>query len=164
MTRTNRTRRYSTVNLTDTTLATVDQARAALSGTRGTLSRAAFVAAAVDHYVAALADDGVDVDCADIDGVTDLSGTKMPFRPAADWALVDDTVIPNKVWLATGSGPGKTAVLTVTAEILPHLTRGRFGGWKEMLRLAGYRIDTDRELDEHDRVLDDGRVLVPVTV
>lgn len=93
--------------------------------------------------------------------MTDLSGTKMPFRPASNWALVDGTVIPNKVWLATGSGPGKTAVLTVTAEILTHLTRGRFGGWKGMLLLAGYRIDSDRE---HDRVLDDGRVLVPVTV
>jgi hypothetical protein len=158
-----RTSRYSTVNVSTQTLARIDQGRAALAAQRGTFSRAAFLTAAVEHYLDTLADDGYDVDAVGTDQLVDLEGTKIPFRPAADWALVDTSHIPNRVTLATGHGPGRTATFTATAEILPHLTRGRFGGWREMLRSAGYTVDDSRTLPDDQRVLSDGRDIIAIT-
>lgn len=150
---------YSTINTTAETLALVDQCRAALSQTSGTLSRAALVTAAVEHYAASLADEGHPIDAVDVDQFTDLAGTKAPFRPRADWAIID-TAVPPRVQLATGRGPHGAAVLTVVAEVLPHLTHGgHYGSARAMLDLAGYTIDTDRDTD----TLADGRELLPIT-
>lgn len=150
---------YSTINTTADTLALVDQCRAALRQTSGKLSRAALVAAAVEHYAASLADEGHPVDAVDVDQLTDLSGTKIPFRPRADWAIIDTTV-PPRVQLATGRGPRGNTVLTVVAEILPHLTHGgHYGSARAMLDLAGYAVDNDRDTD----VMPDGRELLPIT-
>lgn len=154
--------RYSTVNVTTETLDRIDQARHALAADIGTLSRAAFVTAAVENYLDNLAAGGYALDAPATDQLVNLAGIKIPFRPRADWALVDTGCIPNRVSLATGNGPDGTATLTVTAEILPHLTRGRFGGWREMLRSSGYVIDEDRTLPDDQAILSDGRDIIPI--
>lgn len=155
--------RYSTVNVPAATIDRIDQARACLADELGTFSRAAFVSAAVDHYLDSLAAAGYTVDAVDLSQFVNLDGVKIPFRPPAQWALVDTSITPNRVALAAGHGPGGTATLTVTAEILPHITRGRFGGWREMLRSAGYTVDDSRTLPDDQRVLSDGRDIIAIT-
>lgn len=157
------TPRYGTVNVPVDTLARIDHAREVLAERSGVLSRAALLTAAVEHYLESLADEGYDVDSVPTDQFTDLAGTRIPYRPVAHWAIVDTSVTPNTVSLVTGHGPGRLAVLTETARILPHLVGRRYGSWKEMLNAAGYHIDTSRTLDDRDAELDDGRTLVPVT-
>lgn len=151
---------YSSINTSVDTLALIDQCRAALSQTSGTLSRVALVTAAVEHYAATLAKEGHPVDAVDVDEFADLAGTKVPFRPRAEWAIIN-TAMPPRVQLATGRGPRGNTVLTVVAEILPHLTHGgHYGNAKAMLDLAGYTIDDSRAAD----TLEDGRELLPITI
>lgn len=150
---------YTTVNLPSDVIDVLDAGRAALAHERGATSRPAFVAAAIEHYVAALADDGYDVpDVGDLGAIQNLAGVKIPFRPRADYAIVDDDRIPNAVRLAVGQGPGGTASLRVVAELLPHHTRGRYGGWRAMLHTAGYAVDETRERE----TMSDGRAIIPI--
>jgi hypothetical protein len=151
--------KYTTINLDRDTADLVDQIRAALLDTTGKLSRAAVLTAAVEHYAAALADEGHAIDAIDTDQFTDLAGTKIPFRPRASWAIIDTETIPHRVELATGRGPGGGTVLTVVGEILPHLDGGgRFTSWRSMLQLAGYEPDDSRATD----TMPDGRTVIPI--
>lgn len=151
--------RTTTVTIEGRTAELIDQGRAALAETTGKLSRAAFLAAAVENYTADLAEQGHPIDAVDDERSTDLAGTRIPFRPRAQWALVDTTTIPHHVQLATGRGPGGKTVLTVVAEVLPHIAPGgRYGTWRDMLDLAGYHVDDTRDPDN----MSDGRDMIPI--
>jgi hypothetical protein len=151
---------YTTMNIPTDVVETLDAGRGALARTSGVMSRPAFVAAAIEHYVAALSEKGYDVpEIGDVESIEDLAGVKMPFRPRADYAIVNDERTPNAVQLAVGQGPGGAASLRVVAELLPHHTRGRYGGWRAMLHAAGYAVDETRETE----TVSDGRAIIPIT-
>lgn len=156
------TRKSTTVTLSRDTADRIDAGRAALAAARGRLSRASFVAAAVEHYLADLADEGYAVgEVIDPDQFTDLAGRRLPFRPRANWAIVDRSRYPHRVQLAEGRGPQSTAALVIVAEILPHLTAtGAYTRPEVMLDLAGFTVDPDREPD----TLSDGRDMIPIRV
>lgn len=151
--------KFTTTSLPAETAQRVDDARAVLAPHWGNVSRTEFVNAAVEHYLAELADDGWDVDVpASPDAIEALGRGKLPWRPRADWALVDNTQNPPAVQLAIGRGPRGVGTLLVVAEVLPYMARTNYGSAMEMLREAGYAVDESREPDS----MSDGRDMIPI--